>query len=533
MANSTKYQRLIADYDKHCLRIARATTVNIHETERQKRDRIAELEKDYVKWFEYYFPNFAKKKCAWFHIKLAAILIASKRIRLLAEMFRSAGKSVHVAMGIPLFLYLVKSELKFMLLIGKNQSKANTLISGIQGQLQFNKRLINDYGEKFNHGSWADGDFTTSDGVKFMALGFGSDPRGVREDAERPDYIVCDDVDGKKHLNNDRIMEDSVDYITEDIWGCFDADDDATERFVYTNNNFNKKSITNRLKTYYKDQIQKKVDKRQSDRKHNIKTKIRAKETLFEILSVNAVKDLSTFEPSWPEKTTADYWRDKFENMPYRSFMREYMNTHIEDGAIFKFDDILYCEPYKLKEYDALCFYGDLSYKAQGDYKALVLVGKKGRQFHILICYVRQKSRGDVARWLYDTYEDNKLQNVNIRYLIEGLFAMDDFVNDFDLEGDSRGYHIPVVADKRAKGDKFDRIESLSGHFERHNVFFSSTMRNSDMQTLIDQLLAFEKGSQAHDDGPDAVHGAFNYVNMRTHKKANNYRSMPRANRHY
>lgn len=534
MVVKNKYQKLIADYDKHCQRIARSTTLNIHETLKEKRERMAFLEKDYVAWFEYYFPNFAKKKCAWFHVKLAALLIASNRIRLLVEMFRSSGKSVHVAMGIPLFLYLVKNDLKFMLLIGKNQSKANTLLSGIQGQLQYNKRIINDYGVKFNQGSWADGDFTTTDGVKFMALGFGVDPRGVREEASRPDYIVCDDVDSKKHINNDRIMEDNVDYITEDIWGTFDSDDDSVERFVFTNNNFHKKSITNRLKTYYTDQIQKNKERAKEARRHKVRTKPRGfKETTFEILTVNAVKDIQDFEPNWPEKTSSDYWKDKFESMPYRSFMREYMNTHIEDGAIFKFEDILYCEPYKLKEYDALCFYGDLSYKAQGDYKAMVLIGKKGRDFHILIVYLRQKSRADVARWLYDTYEDNKLSKVNIKYLIEGLFAMDEFVSDFDQEGDSRGYYIPVVADKRGKTDKFERIEGLAGFFERHNVYFSSAMRNSDMQTLIDQFLAFEKGSQAHDDGPDAVHGGFTYVNKRTRKSRSQYRSSPRKSFKY
>ncbi len=91
-----------------------------------------------------------KKKCAWFHKKLAKIIIKNKRLRLLAEMFRSAGKSVHIDMGIPLFLYLVLGELHFMLLIGETEPKANKLLSGIQAQLQFNNRLKNDYGEKFS-----------------------------------------------------------------------------------------------------------------------------------------------------------------------------------------------------------------------------------------------------------------------------------------------------------------------------------------------------------------------------------------------
>ncbi len=104
MSDNKKYLKLLHDYDKHCLRIAQATSIDIHETDKQKQERIKLLEKDYVKWFEYYFPNYAKKKSAWFHAKLAKIIIKNKRLRLLAEMFRSAGKSVHIDMGIPLFL---------------------------------------------------------------------------------------------------------------------------------------------------------------------------------------------------------------------------------------------------------------------------------------------------------------------------------------------------------------------------------------------------------------------------------------------
>lgn len=520
--DNKKYLKLLADYDKHCQRIALATSVNIHENAKEKSGRIKALEKDYITWFEYYFPNYAKKKSAWFHKKLAKIITKKTRLRLLAEMYRSAGKSVHIDMGIPLYLYLAKNDLRFMLLVGETEPKAAKLLSGIQAQLQFNNRIKNDYGNKFSLGNWADGDFSTTDGVRFMSIGFGQNPRGAREQAERPDYIVVDDVDSKKSIHNDRIMREAVDYITEDIWGCFDSDEDSTERFVFANNNFNKKSITNRLKTYFNQVIK--------DQKEEETTK---GDIHFEVLTVKAVKNLTDFTPEWPEKTSAEYWRKKFEKTPYRSFMREYMHTHIEDGAIFKFEDIQYKKPFPLKQYDALCFYGDLSYKQNADYKALILVGIKGKEFHILLAYMQQKSRADCAKWLYDQYEAYHLDKFNIRYMIEGLFAMDEFVSDFDIEGEKRGYYIPVVADKRSKADKYDRIESLSGYFERKNVFFNEEQKNADMQTLVDQFLAFEKGSQAHDDGPDAVHGAFKWLSTRNRKMRGTYKFGARVNNHY
>ena len=511
-----KYYRLLQDFDALTRQIKRAARVDINETARQKKERIARLEKDYIAWFEYYFPNFAKCKCAWFHKELANKIIKNRQIKALAEWYRSAAKSVHIDMGIPLYLYLAKKDLNFMLLVGETEPKACTLLAGIQAQLQFNERLKNDYGEKFQGGSWAEGDFTTRDGVRFMAIGFGSSPRGAREEDRRPDYIVVDDVDSRRHVSSDRLMEEGINNITEDIWGCFDSADDATERFVYANNNFHKNSITNRLKQYFLAAIRRaEEDGEKSD---------------FFISTVNAVKDLKSFTPNWPEKTSHDYWRKKYNNTPYRSFMREYMNTHVADGAVFKRENILHGKMLPLREYDSLVFYGDLSYKDTGDFKALILVGKKGREFHILHTYLARGSRTKCAKWLYDFYEKKHLDRYNIKYLIEGLFAMDEFVNDFDLEGDTRGYYIPVVADKRGKADKYDRIESISGHFERgHVVFNEDELNNIHQITLIDQLLAFCKGSKTNDDGPDALHGAFAELNKITRVDKFPVRAVSRA----
>lgn len=498
-----KYYKLLLDFDRLVQRIRKSTTIDVNETAQEKSERIARLEKDYVAWFEYYFPKFAKYKCAWFHRKLAELIIKNKRIKALARWFRSAAKSVHINMGIPLFLYLVKDELHFMLLIGETAPKAQKLLSGIQAQLQYNERLKNDYGEKFQQGSWADGDFTTTDGVRFMALGFGQSPRGEREGEERPDYITVDDIDNRRHVNNDRLMEDAVNYITEDVWGCFENSDDAVRRFVYANNDFHKNSITHRLAEYFLTAIK--------------RAEMNGEKSDFVVMTVNAVKDLNTFEPEWPEKTSAEYWRKVYRDTPYRSFLREFMNTHVEDGAVFRHEDVLYGAVLDLSRYDALVFYGDLSYKDAGDYKAMILCGKIKREFHIIYTFLDRVSRTRVARWLYELYEKKHLERYCIKYLIEGLFAMDEFVTDFDLEGDIRGYYIPVVADKRGKENKFFRIESMSGFFERHNVIFNEAERGNPHQvTLIDQFLAFCKGSKANDDGPDAVHGAFAELNKTT-----------------
>lgn len=514
----TKYDKLLFDYDKHCKRIAQATSIHINETPQQKAKFLKEIESDYTKWFEYFFPNYAKKKSAWFHKRLANAIIKNRKIKALMEAYRSSGKSVHIDMGIPLYLYLALGEMNFMLLIGETEPKAKKLLSGIQAQLQYNKRIEHYYGSKFQTGDWAEGDFSTVDGARFMCLGWGANPRGAREEGNRPDYIVVDDVDNKRHVNNDRLMSDAIDFILEDVWGCFDAEDNATERFVYANNNFHKNSITNRLVTYFKEKIK--------------ETKEEDKKSDFWHLRVDAVKDLNTFEPNWPEKTSAEYWKKKFKDMTYRSFMREFMNTHISEGKVFKAKWIQYTKILPYHKYDSIVAYGDLSFGDNACHKSIVFVGKIGRQFHFLHIFFRQTTRPAVAKWLYDTYEDRKLEGINIKYMFEGLFAMSMFTNDFDEEGDERGYYIPIIASKRPKVDKDDRIEASAAHWERRNCFLNEAEKdNADQILFRETMLAYEKGAKIPLDGLDAGEGALSEVNkaVKSNRANDNIRTVSRS----
>jgi predicted phage terminase large subunit-like protein len=501
-----KWEKLIKQYEEHCRRIKKSTSVDINEKPASKAKRIVELESDYIKWFEYYFPNYAKFPSAWFHKRMAKLIIENKIVSLLAEIYRSGAKSVHLGMGIPLYLYFT-NDMFYMLLIGQTDPKAKKLISKIQAQFQHNQRLINDYGKRYNYGDWTGGDFTTVDGVKFKAMSIEQSARGESEEENRPDYILIDDVDTKKRCKNDKLSREACDTVWEDIRGTFD-EGGQRQRFVVSNNNFHPNTVINQLKKQFK--------------LINEKAKVAGRKVRHFVVTAKAVKDLSTFEPNWPEKTDAEYWRAKYDETPYRSFMREYQHVHVQDGVIFKPEQIQWKKRLRFSEYDGLCFYGDLSYKDAGDYKAMILVGKAGREFHVLAAFVRQTSRRTVAAWLYDYVQDNNLLQYNVKYKIEGLFAQDDFVNDFDMEGDDRGWYIAVVADKKSKEGKYDRIESMTGYFERGNIWFNEKEKGSvDFQNLEDQLLAFEKGSGANDDAPDALQSAIAEVNQLSHINKN------------
>ena len=70
--------------------------------------------------------------------------------------------------------------------------------------------------------------------------------------------------------------------------------------------------------------------------------------------------------------------------------------------------------------------------------------------------------------------------------------------------------------------------------FERGLILFNEKEKESPgMMQLVEQLLAFEKGSRVHDDAPDALEGAIYLLNRRTMASSGSYRIGKRPNRKY
>lgn len=490
------FEKIYKDYEEHCKRVLKLSKRAIlDETPLEKTKRINLLEKDYANWFEYYLAHYARSKCSWYQKKMAKLMIENKTVYLLLRIFRGGAKSVHSNIGIPLYLYLVKKDMSFMLLIGENEIKAKKLLSDIQAELTSNAKLEADYGRRFKFGDWAEGNFTTLDDVHFYALGIGQSPRGIRDMERRPDYISVDDVDTKKRSKNQKLVHELFEYLKEDVWGTYG---DGNRRYIHCNNRFSKTSVIQLMSDHFEAVIE--------------DYKARKKEPKHHVMIVKAIQDSGV--SGWQECYSLEHWENLRKDIGERAFQREYQDNPIEEGTVFKNEWIQYKQMVPIHQYDAIVFYGDLSYKDNGDFKALLMVGKVGKEFHVLRAYVRRSTRTLVASWLYDTYEEMKLQKYNIKYKVEGNFAQDMFVDDFDKEGDKRGYYIPVVADKKSKANKEERIESMSGYFERGNVYFNKALRGTgDFMQLEEQILAFEKGSKVNDDAPDALQSAIAELN--------------------
>ncbi len=487
----------IERWKKLCETIQNSTVVNPNESVQEKDTRIAHLLQDYNSFVEYYFPHYTTNSKtgenvanAPFHTKAANKVRKERNLKAAFVWHRGAAKSTHFDIFIPLWLKAL-GEIHVFVLVGKSEDNAQSLLGDLQAELQYNQRYIHDFGTQYNAGSWEDGNFITADGAAFFARGRGQSPRGLRYRSNRPDYIVCDDIDDDELSQNPSRVGKITDWVKEALFGALDI---GRGRFIMVGNLISKNSVLakiSEIKSVYVSQVN--------------------------ILGKNG-------NVSWPEKYTRKEVQELEEFMGYRSFQKEEMNNPIVAGAVFHQTWIRFAKRPLLKKFSEFVLYIDPSWKgtAKNDYKAAKLWGKCGEQLWHLRAFVRQCSVAEMVRWCYDLYEFAKKDSIAIHFYMEANFMQDAILYDFRTEGSMRGYQLPISADKRKKPDKFQRIESISPLWERGFVMYDESQKDDpDMKAGIEQTLSFQKGMCGHDDAPDADEGAI--MILQIHNKILNF----------
>ena len=494
MATKANINETLERWKKHCETVQNSTTINVAETEKEKLARIKKVRGDYAAFVDYYFPHYTinpetgkTTPCADFHIKAANKVKKERNLKAIFKWHRGAAKSTHLDIFIPLWLKCQEvKQLNVMVLVGKSEDNANTLLADIQAELQFNQRYIHDFGQQYNNGSWEDGEFVTKDGTAFFARGRGQSPRGLRYRSHRPDYIVIDDLDDDELCESPARVTRLTNWVKEALFGALDG---GRGRFIMVGNLIAKNSVLANIAA--------------TDGVHVSQINIWDKDG----------------NVSWGAKWTPDEVKAIERFQGYRSFQKEYMNNPITEGAVFRQDWIKWGKLPDLKKFEELILYIDPSFKGttKNDYKAAKLWGKVGSQLWHIKAFVRQCSVAEMVRWLYDLYEWSLQKNIAIKWYMEANFMQDTILDEFRREGDLRGYQLPISGDKRKKPDKFQRVEAISPLWERGFVTYNEDEKNDpDMLAGIDQTLAFEKGMRGHDDAPDADEGAIWYLQKHT-----------------
>lgn len=478
---------------EHCARVQSLTEVSVSvaaESPSDRDRRIRRLLSNYAAFCEYYFPHYLALRDkvsgnvirvihnAPFHNEAARLVRRTPDLKAVFKWPRGHAKSTHFDIFIPLWLLFQPQRLiNFMVVVGKSQDSANRLLADIQAELGFNRRLIADFGEQRSLGEWTDGEFKTQSGAKFLAVGRGQSPRGLRDRQSRPDYVVIDDLDDDELCRNPRRVKELVEWVREALFGALDV---GRGRFIMVGNLISKSSVLAAIAA-----------------------------TPGVVVSEVKALDRSGL-PTWREKWSPQEAQAYRDFVGYRAWEKEMMHNPVSDGSIFRNEWIRFKRLPRLSKYDMLVCYTDPSFKSStaNDYKACRLWGRIGTELHLIDCFVRQATVSEMVRWLYDLYERTR-DVAAVQFFMEANFMQDIILDEFAAEGALRGYQLPILPDKRHKPDKIQRIEAVSPLWERGVVFYNEQKKEDpDMLVGIEQTLAVERGSRVHDDAPDADEGA-------------------------
>lgn len=474
----------LREWQLHNEEVRRQTVVDQSESKAEQLARINRARKDYAFFVEYYFPHFAKVRSGRFQVQAANHILKNRNLKAVFKWARAHAKSTHMDVFIPMWLKCQeRRELNVMVVIGKSKENADTLLSDLQSELQFNQRYANDFGEQYKTGHWAEGSFVTRDGCAFFSLGRGQSPRGLRYRDQRPDYIVIDDLDDDELVLNESRVSKLTDWVKEALFGTLDG---GRGRFIMVGNLIGKDSVLARV----------------------------ADTPGVHVSQVNVYDKRGNV--TWAEKWTKEEIKKMEEFMGYRSFQKEFMNNPITEGAVFK--ELTFGEVPPLHKFRFLVAYADPSPSnnvnaRQNSTKAIWLIGYLDNRFYVITGFLDRVTNDEFVDWFYviESYVNGRTQIYNYieNNSLQSPFFDQVFMPLFYKKGAERNHHIGVVPDTRRKPEKFSRIEGNLEPLVRTTrlVFNIKEQDNPHMQRLAEQFKLFSPAMKAPADGPDAVEG--------------------------
>jgi len=508
----SEYRELLERFTERTNYINHATIETLtKETPEEQERRVATLlrAENYGEMFNYYFGKdtpvpMADSACAWFHTDIYRRLYDEAYITLFNLIFRGGAKSTHANMGYP-FALKESGRAKFFLIVGANEMRAKMLLQDMQVQLEANNRIVRDFGVQKALGSWADGQFETTDRCTFMALGLDQPFRGLRANGVRVEYASIDDCEDRKRSMNTTLIEEYCDKITGDIQGAFSL---RSERTIVNNNYFTDKGIVATLLR------RKGFDPKKLDTTHNFVKKSKFASIYLINLTDRYYQEIEAdpageWSPSWSERYTREDCLRKIEQ--YRNdkatLSNEYYNTPVHVGKLFKPQMLKWVKPRRLADYNALVGFWDFSYTQQGDTKAMALIGCTDSDYTVLDVFCRHCDITDAldyhfthsAKWMKSgapliCYYD---ANVSQKAIYEPL-----------LQAAARRYRsMAMPIETHNSTDKYSKVSAtLGAAFGSGKLLFSQSLEtNADWSEASHQLFSFEKGSKVHDDFPDAL----------------------------
>lgn len=466
--------------------ILESTHIDLSETFPEKKKRIEKLEANDEEWFKYYFPKFATHEPADFHKKATKRVMNNPEFYEVRNWSRELAKSTRTMMEC--LKLMLTGKKKYLLLTSDSESNAERLLAPYKANLEFNQRIINDYGEQKSFSNWTSGEFITKTQLGFRALGAGQSPRGSRNEQFRPDILLIDDFDTDVDCRNPETIDQKWKWLEEAFFGTRSIS--TPTLIVFCGNIIAEDCCITRAA---------KLCDHQS------------------IINIRDNKGKST----WPNKNTEEFIDRVLSKISYSAQQKEYFNNPVTQGKTFK--ELEYNKIPSLKKAPFAVIYADPSYSnkdkptvksgAQNSTKAISLMTCINNTYYVHKIRVDHMSNAQFIESLYNMYQLASSEVITYVY-IENNSLQDPFYEQvlmpliFEHAKINKTQPLPVIPDTDRKGDKWTRIEATLEPLNRNKqlIFNINEKESNDMQRCHTQFITAKATSKLL-DAPDCIQG--------------------------
>ena len=449
------------------------------------------LESHPVEWIKYMFPHYAKYDFAPFHIKAINRIINNPEWYEVLSWSRELAKST-VVMMVVLYLVLTGKK-KSVILAAATQDAAVRLLAPYKINLESNRRISQMYGEQKTYGEWEERQFKCKAGGLFLGIGAGDAPRGVKNEAVRPDVLLLDDYDTDESVLNPDVLDKKWDWWEKALYPTRSVSEPTL--IIFCGNIIAEDCCI---------------------------TRAGEKADHWDVVNIRDEEGKST----WPQKNTEDDIDRVLSKISTKAQQGEYFNNPVIEGKVFgprKWGRVP-----KFTRFKFLCIYADptqseakgAAKNKKGSLKAIFLLGKTDRTLYIIKGFLGKMTTAEFISHFFSLYRHSQKDGtVPVYLVIENNSFQDPFFSQvfkpkFAEENKRQGLSLTINPDEERKTDKAVRIEANMEPLNREGLLVLNNQEKDDpnMKLLDDEFKFFSMSLRFHADGIDCCEGGNRFI---------------------
>lgn len=471
--------------------------------------------RDFKRFCEYYLADSFRSPWSPFHLwlieKIEDVVLRhnDEETRNVVAAPRGHAKSTLTSFAFPIWCACYGYK-KFIVIISATGPVAKQFIVDIRNELEFNDRIVRDFGRMRNDDIWNSNEIFTQTKTFISSKGAGAQMRGMKFNSTRPDLVILDDLETADEVASPSQNAALTQWFNSDVMPMGSVNCSffyigtvlSYDALLY--HMLNDGEYSNWVRKTFKAVIRfsdSPLWKEWEDIMVDLTRGDHAYTDAMAFYREHKEEMLKDTEVLWPDQRP-----DMYEHLMERrlaseeGFASEFQNDpQTESTRIFKtewLDNNLYVDHPAIKNM-AIAIDPAISGKRISDYSAIIAVAQcEDNYFYVLEASLekrRAEALIDDAKRIIARYYSN-----NPKIVCESNQFQQFFANTLQRDLVQSGIYLDWLDVYHAGRDsKAARIESLVPHIRQGHIKFKAGQR-----ILLAQLRNYPKG---HDDGPDAL----------------------------